>query len=70
MVPADKWKWKHKDAKPRRPSKSCSPGEVYSHIHLPQETRKTTNKQHNLTLKGNRKIKEKKKTKLVERKKF
>ena len=54
-IPADKWKWKHDDPrKSMRCSKSSSKREVYSDANLPQETRKISNKQPNLTPKATR----------------
>ena len=50
----DKWKWKHNDPKPLERSKSSSKREVYSNTILPQETRKISNKQLNLTPKATR----------------
>ena len=41
----------HNDPKPMGHSKSSSKREVYSNIFLPQETRKSSNKQPNLHLK-------------------
>ena len=46
--------WKHDDPKPMGYSKSSSKREVYSYTSLPQETRKISNKQSNLTPKGTR----------------
>ena len=46
-----KWQWKHDNSKPIGYSKSSSKREVYSNIILPQETRKTSNRQPNFTLK-------------------
>ena len=46
-IPRDKWK--HGDPKAIRDSKSSSKKEVYGNINLPQETRKISNKQPNLT---------------------
>ena len=43
------WQWKHDNSKPMGCSKSSSKREVYSHTILPQETRKTLNRQHNFT---------------------
>ena len=42
----------HDDPKPMGCSKSSSEREVYSYTSLPQETRKISNKQSNLTPKG------------------
>ena len=44
-----KWQWKHDNSKPKGCSKSSSKREVYSTIILPQETRKTLNRQPNFT---------------------
>ena len=52
-----------------RCSKSSSKGEVYSNTTLPQETRKTSNRQSNFTPKKTGKRRTKKPTKLVEGKK-
>ena len=60
-IPRDKWQWKHDNPKLMGCSKSSSKREVYNNIILPQETRKTSNKQQNLTHKENR---ERRKTKL------
>ena len=43
---------KFDDTKPMGHNKSCSKREVYSNIILPQETRKISNKQPNLTPKA------------------
>ena len=51
-IPRDKWQWKHDNPKPMGCSKSSPTGEVYSNTSLPQETRKISNKQSNLTRKG------------------
>ena len=51
-MPRNKWQWKHDDRKPKGWSKSSSKREVYSNTILPQETRKISNKQPNLTLKS------------------
>ena len=55
----NKWQWKHDNSKPMGCSKSSSKREVYSNINLPQETRKTLNRQPNFTPKttGKRKTK-------------
>ena len=45
----EKWKWKHNDPKTMRCIKSSSKREVYSNTILPQETRKTLNRQPNFT---------------------
>ena len=44
-----KWQWKHDGPKPMGYSKSSSKREVYSNTILPQETRKISNKQRNIT---------------------
>ena len=49
IISRNKWQWKHFDTNPRRCSKSSSKREVYSNIILPQETRKTLNRQPNFT---------------------
>ena len=46
-----KWQWKHNNLKPLGCSKSSSKRQVYSNTILPQETRKTLNRQPNLHLK-------------------
>ena len=51
-TPRNKWKWKNNDPKPMGCSKSSSKREVYSNTILPQETRKISNKQPNLTPKA------------------
>ena len=51
----DQWQWKHKDPKPMGCSKGSYKRELYSNTILPQETRKISNKQCNLTPKGTRK---------------
>ena len=53
-IPRDKQQWKHDDQKPMECSKSSSKREVYSYKSLPQETRKISTKQSNLTPKGTR----------------
>ena len=45
----EKWQWKHDNPKPMGCSKSSSKREVYSNKILPQETRKISKKQPNLT---------------------
>ena len=47
----NKWQWKHNNPKPIGCSKSSSKKEVYSNTILPQEKRKISNKQPNLTAK-------------------
>ena len=54
-IPGDKWKWKHNDPESMECSKNISKREIYSNTCLPQETRKISNKQSNLTPKGTRK---------------
>ena len=54
-IPRKKWQWKHDDPKHMGCSKRNSKREVYSNIILRQETRKISNKQHNLTPKTTRK---------------
>ena len=48
-ISRDKWQWKHDNSKPMGCSKSSSKREVYSNTILPQETRKTLNRQPNFT---------------------
>ena len=55
-IPRDKRKWKHNNPKPMGHSKVNFKREVYSNTMLPQETRKISNKQSNLTPKGTREI--------------
>ena len=45
----NKWQWKNDNSKPMGCSKSISKREVYSSSILPQETRKTSTRQPNLT---------------------
>ena len=56
----NKWQWKH-NSKPMGCTKSSSKREVYSNTILPQETRKTSNRQLNFTHKttGKRRTKNK-----------
>ena len=68
-IPRNKWQWKHDNPKSMGCSKSSSKREVYSNTILPQETRKTPNKQPNLTPKLIRERKTKKTPKLAEGKK-
>ena len=51
----DKWKWKHNSSKSLGHSESSSKREIYSNISLPQETRKSSNKQFYLIAKRTRK---------------
>ena len=48
-ISRNKWQWKHDNSKPMGCSKSSSKREVYSSTILPQETRKTSNRQPNFT---------------------
>ena len=48
-IPRNKWQWKHDNSKPMGCSKSSSKTEFYSNTILPQETRKTLNRQPNFT---------------------
>ena len=66
-ISRNKWQWKHNNPKPMGCSKSSSKREVYSNTILPQEIRKTQNRQPYFTPKKTRKRRTKKK--LVERKK-
>ena len=68
-MPRNKRQWKHEDPKPTGCSKSSSKREVYSNTILPQETRKISNKQLNLTHKAIRERRTKKNPKLAEGKK-
>ena len=56
----NKWQWKHNNSKPMGCSESSSKREVYRNTILPQETRKTLNKQPNFIPKttGKRKTKQ------------
>ena len=45
----NKRQWKHANSKPVGYSKSSSKMEVYSYTNLPQETRRTSNRQPNFT---------------------
>ena len=47
----NKWQWEQDYSKPMGCSKSSSKREVYSNTILPQETRKTSNRQHNFASK-------------------
>ena len=53
-IPKHKWQRKHNNLKPMGCSKSSSKREVYSNTILPQETRKISNKQPDLTPKATR----------------
>ena len=48
-ISRNKWQWKHDNSKPMGCSKSKSKREVYGNTILPQETRKTSNRQLNFT---------------------
>ena len=48
-ISRNKWQWKHDNLKPTGYSESSSKREVYSNTILPQETRKTSNRQPNFT---------------------
>ena len=50
-ISRNKWQWKHHNSKPMGSRKSSSKREVYSNTILPQETRKTLNRQPNFTSK-------------------
>ena len=65
----NKWKWKHNNSKPMGWSKSSSKREVDCNTILPQETRKTSNRQPNFIPKTTGKRRTKKHPKLVEGKK-
>ena len=55
----NKWQWKHDNSKPVGCSKSSSKREFYSNTILPQETRKTLNRQPSLMPKSTGKIRTK-----------
>ena len=46
-ISRNKWQWKHDHSKPMGCSKSSPKRDVYSNTILPQETRKTLNRQSN-----------------------
>ena len=48
-ISRNKCQWKHGNSKPMGCSKSSSKREVYNNTILPQETRKTSNRQPNFT---------------------
>ena len=48
-ISRNKWQWKHNNSKPMGCSKSSSKRGVYRNTTLPQETRKTLNRQPNFT---------------------
>ena len=56
----NEWTWKHNKPKPVRHCKSTAKGKVHSNTGLPQETRKTLNRQPNFTPKTTGKMKGKK----------
>ena len=58
-ISRNKWQWEHNNSKPMGCSKSSSKREVYSNTILPQETRKTSNRQPNFTPKTTRKRRKK-----------
>ena len=62
----NKWQWKHDNSKPMGCSRGGSKRDVYSNTILPQETRKTLNRQPNFAPKTTGKRETKKATKLVE----
>ena len=62
-ISRNKWQWKHDNLKPMGCSKSSSKREVYSNAILPQETRKTLNRQPNFTPKATGKRRAKKPSK-------
>ena len=59
-ISRNNWQWKHDNSKPMGCSKSSSKREVYSITILPQETRKSSNRQPNLTPKTTGKRRKKK----------
>ena len=48
-IPRNKSQWKHDNSKPMGCTKSSSKRDVYNDTILPQETRKTSNRQPNFT---------------------
>ena len=54
-IPGDQWGWKHSDPESMGHSKSSSKKGVHSDTSWPQETRKLSNRQPNLTPKVARK---------------
>ena len=68
-ISRNKWQWKHDNSKPMGCSKSSPKRDIYSNTILPQEARKTSNRQPNFTPKTTGKIRTKKTPKLVEGKK-
>ena len=65
----NKWQWEHDNSKPKGCSKNSSKREVYSSTILPQETRKTLNRQPNFIPKTTGRRKTKNPPKSVEGKK-
>ena len=59
-ISRNKWQWNHDNSKPMGCSKSSSKREVYSNTILPQETRRTLNRQPNFTHKATGKRRRKK----------
>ena len=49
IISRNKWQWKHDNSKSMECSKNSSKREAYSNTILPQETRKTSNRQPNFT---------------------
>ena len=50
-ISRNQWQWKHDNSKPMGCNKSSSKREVYSNTIVPQETRKTLNRQPNFIAK-------------------
>ena len=65
----NKWQGKHDNTKTMGCRKNSSNREVYNNTILPQETRKTTDRQPNFTPETTEKRRRRKKSKLVEGKK-
>ena len=51
----NEWNWKH-NPKPMGFSKSSAKGKVHINTRLPQETREKSNKKHNSTPRGKKKV--------------
>ena len=69
-ISQNKWQWKHDNSKPMGYSKNSYKREIYSNAILPQETRKTMNRQPNFTPKATgKRITKKNHSKSVEGKK-
>ena len=68
-MPRNKWQWKHDNPTTVGCSKSSFKREFYSNAILPQETRKISNKQSNLTPKATRERRTKKKSPKISRRK-